>query len=98
MNQRLTDIRRAQLDQLLSGGTNMAGGGTASLPAAQIDGNDFVEAAQAYGLKTDNATLNKIVARVNKGESVREAARNVAQSHAGGGLLKAVAKAAKPTL
>ena len=27
MNQRLTDIRRAQLDQLLSGGTNMAGGG-----------------------------------------------------------------------
>ena len=96
MNQRLTDIRRAQLDQLLSGGTNMAGGGTASLPAAQIDGNDFVEAAQAYGLKTDNATLNKIVARVNKGESVREAARNVAQSHAGGGLLKAVAKAAKP--
>ena len=27
MNQRLTDLRRAQLDQLLSGGTNMAGGG-----------------------------------------------------------------------
>ena len=60
-----------------------AGGGIK--PAAYIDGNEFVEAAQAYGLKTDNATLNKIVDRVNKGESVREAAKNVAQSHAAGG-------------
>jgi len=75
---------------------NKAGGGSVSQPAAQIDGNDFVEAAKAYGLNIDNATLNKIVARVNKGESVREAARNVAQSHAGGGLLKAAVKAAKP--
>jgi hypothetical protein len=60
-----------------------AGGGVK--PAALIDGNEFVEAAQAYGLKTDNATLNKIVDRVNKGESVREAAKNVAESHAAGG-------------
>jgi hypothetical protein len=60
-----------------------AGGGIK--PAAYIDGNEFVEAAQAYGLKTDNATLNKIVDRVNKGESVREAAKNVAESHAAGG-------------
>jgi len=60
-----------------------AGGGVK--PAALIDGSEFVEAAQANGLKTDNATLNKIVDRVNKGESVKEAARNVAQSHAAGG-------------
>ena len=61
-----------------------AAGGSV-MAAANIDGNEFVEAAQAYGLKTDNATLNKIVARVNKGESVRQAAKNVAQSHAAGG-------------
>ena len=61
-----------------------AAGGSV-LPAALIDGNEFYEAAKANGLKTDNATLNKIVDRVNKGESVREAAKNVAQSHAAGG-------------
>ena len=59
--------------------------GGAVLPAALIDGNEFYEAAKANGLKTDNATLNKIVDRVNKGESVKEAAKNVAQSHADGG-------------
>ena len=61
-----------------------AAGGSV-LPAALIDGNEFYEAAKANGLKTDNATLNKIVDRVNKGESVRQAAKNVAQSHAAGG-------------
>jgi len=60
-----------------------AGGGVK--PAALIDGSEFYEAAKANGLKTDNATLNKIVDRVNKGESVKEAAKNVAQSHAAGG-------------
>jgi hypothetical protein len=36
MNQRLTDIRRAQLDQLLSGGTNMAGGGLLKAAAKAV--------------------------------------------------------------
>lgn len=53
--------------------------------AASIDGNEFVKAAQAAGLDTDTATLNKIVVRVNKGESLQAAARSVAQSHAAGG-------------
>lgn len=60
-----------------------AAGGSVS-PAAQIDGDEFVEAAKAYGLSTDNDTLNKIVARVNRGESVREAAKAVAQSRSSG--------------
>ena len=70
-------VWHAMVDKFAAGG--------AAQPAALIDGNDFVKAAQANGLKTDNATLNKIVARVNKGESVQEAAKNVAQSRAKGG-------------
>ena len=70
-------VWHAMVDKFAAGG--------AVQPAALIDGNDFVKAAQANGLKTDNATLNKIVARVNKGESVQEAAKNVAQSRAAGG-------------
>jgi hypothetical protein len=58
-----------------------AAGGAAE-PAAEIKGSEFFEAAQAYGLGTDNETLNMIVDRVNKGESVREAAKNVAESRA----------------
>lgn len=70
-------VWNAMVDKFAAGG--------AAQPAANIDGNDFVKAAQANGLKTDNATLNKIVARVNRGESVQEAAKNVAQSRAAGG-------------
>ena len=70
-------VWHAMVDKFAAGG--------AAQPAANIDGNDFVKAAQANGLKTDNATLNKIVARVNRGESVQEAAKNVAQSRADGG-------------
>ena len=70
-------VWHAMVDKFAAGG--------AAQPAALIDGNDFVKAAQANGLKTDNATLNKIVARVNKGEGVQEAAKNVAQSRAAGG-------------
>jgi hypothetical protein len=70
-------VWHAMVDKFAAGG--------AVQPAALIDGNDFAKAAQANGLKTDNATLNKIVARVNKGESVQEAAKNVAQSRADGG-------------
>jgi hypothetical protein len=73
-------VWHAKVDKFAAGG--------AVQPAALIDGNDFVKAAQANGLKTDNATLNKIVARVNRGESVQEAAKNVAQSRAAGGEVK----------
>jgi len=49
-----------------------------AMPAANIDGNDFVKAAQAVGLSTDKSTLNKIVDLVNQGMSVTEAAKAVA--------------------
>ena len=91
-------VWHAMVDKFAAGG--------AAQPAALIDGNNFVKAAQANGLKTDNATLNKIVARVNKGESVDQAAKNVAQSRAGGGevqmgaggLLKGIVKGAQKVL
>ena len=57
MNQRLTDIRRAQLDQLLSGGTNMAGGGLlkavvkAAKPAAKAVTKVAEAAPQAEALR-----------------------------------------------
>ena len=57
MNQRLTDIRRAQLDQLLSGGTNMAGGGLlksvakAAKPAAKAVTKVVEAAPQAEALR-----------------------------------------------
>lgn len=46
-------------------------------PAAFIGGGQFVRAAAKAGLPTDNATLNKIVALVNKGMTVQDAARKV---------------------
>jgi hypothetical protein len=49
-----------------------------AMPAANIDGNEFVKAAQAVGLSTDKSTLNKIVDLVNQGMSVTEAAKAVA--------------------
>lgn len=70
-------VWHAMVDKFAKGG--------AAQPAALIDGNEFVKAAQANGLKTDNVTLNKIVARVNNGEGVQEAAKNVAQFRADGG-------------
>jgi hypothetical protein len=58
-------------------------------PAAYIDGNDFVVAAQKVGLSTDTGTLNKIVKLVNEGLSVSAAAREVASKKmAKGGLTK----------
>ena len=49
------------------------------LPAAFIDGNDFVMAAKRYGLNDlDERILNKIVNLVNQGETVDSAAKKVA--------------------
>ena len=59
-------------------------GGEVKAPAAQIDGNQFVVAAQKYGLGDDMATLNKMVSLVNQGATVDEAARVLA-----GGVRKA---------
>jgi hypothetical protein len=54
-----------------------AGGG--KLPAAFINGDEFVDAAKRYGLDDlDERILNKIVNLVNQGETVDSAARKVA--------------------
>lgn len=56
-------------------------------PAASIDGNEFVLAAQKVGIPTDTGTLNKIVKLVNEGMSVSAAAKEVAKTKmAKGGL------------
>jgi hypothetical protein len=55
-------------------------GGEVKKPAAYIDGNEFVLAAQKYGIKDSMNNLNKIVDLVNKGLSVDDAARQVADS------------------
>ena len=55
-------------------------GGAVKQPAAYIDGNEFVEAAQKYGIRDSMSNLNMIVNLVNKGLSVDDAARQVADS------------------
>ena len=58
--------------------TRYARGGEV-LPAALIDGDQFVMAAEKYGLNSfDTRILNKIVNLVNQGESVDAAAKKVA--------------------
>jgi len=57
--------------------SRFASGG--KLPAAFIDGDEFVMAAKRYGLNDlDEALLNKIVNLVNQGETVDSAAKKVA--------------------
>jgi len=54
-------------------------GGSVAYPAARMNGDVFVAAAKKYGLDDLNINvLNKIVKRVNAGETVDEAAKNVA--------------------
>jgi len=48
-------------------------------PAASIDGNTFVLAAQKYGLPTDMDSMNRIVNLVNAGMDVESAAKSLAQ-------------------
>jgi hypothetical protein len=53
--------------------------GGETLPAALINGDEFVMAAKKYGLNDlDERILNRIVRLVNKGESVDAAAQKVA--------------------
>ena len=72
--------------------TQYAEGGEVK-PAAKIDGNEFVLAAQKYGLDDlDENLLNKIVNLVNQGKSVDKAAKQVrdeeAKRYAAGGKVK----------
>jgi hypothetical protein len=53
--------------------------GGAILPAARIDGGVFVRAAQAVGLPTTNASLNRIVNLVNQGMTPNQAAKKLAE-------------------
>ena len=62
------------------GAIKKAEGGYLKKPAAYIDGNEFVLAAKKYGIKDSMNNLNKIVELVNKGLSVDDAARQVADS------------------
>jgi hypothetical protein len=68
-----------------------AEGGAIKKPAAYIDGNEFFLAAKKYGIKDSMNNLNKIVDLVNKGLSVDDAARQVADSgmhKAAGGAIR----------
>jgi hypothetical protein len=62
------------------GAVKKAEGGYIKKPAAYIDGNEFVNAAKKYGIKDSMNNLNKIVDLVNKGLSVDDAARQVADT------------------
>jgi hypothetical protein len=73
------------------GGLVKKEGGYIKKPAAYIDGNEFVLAAQKYGIKDSMNNLNKIVDLVNKGLSVDDAAQQVADSgmhKAAGGAIR----------
>jgi hypothetical protein len=80
--------------------TTFAEGGRV-YPAADIDGNEFVLAAQKYGLDDrDTRVLNKIVRLVNQGESVDSAAKKVAMQddkYAEGGEVSRVNEAGNYT-
>jgi hypothetical protein len=62
------------------GAVNKAEGGYLKKPAAYINGDEFVNAAKKYGIKDSMNNLNMIVNLVNKGLSVDDAARQVADS------------------
>jgi len=55
-------------------------GGAVKKPAAYIDGSEFWEAAKKYGIRDSMENLNKIVDLVNKGFTVDDAARQVADT------------------
>jgi hypothetical protein len=54
--------------------------GLLDYPAASMNGDVFVLAAQEAGLGTDIGTLNKIVDLVNQGMSPKQAAKSIATS------------------
>jgi len=73
------------------GAVKKAEGGYLKKPAAYINGDEFVNAAKKYGIKDSMNNLNKIVDLVNKGLSVDDAARQVADTgmhKAAGGAIR----------
>jgi hypothetical protein len=83
IDQQMIDEIRAY-EERMKALTGKKAGGEVKAPAAQIDGNQFVLAAQKYGLDDDMSTLNKMVSLVNRGATVEEAARTLS-----GGVRKA---------
>lgn len=69
-----------QYQEMIKKYTGKKKGGAVKQPAAYIDGNEFVEAAQKYGIRDSMNNLNMIVNLVNKGLTVDDAARQVADS------------------
>ena len=69
-----------QYQEMIKKYTGKKKGGGVKQPAAYIDGNEFVEAAQKYGIRDSMNNLNMIVNLVNKGLTVDDAARQVADS------------------
>jgi len=74
----LTEMQKLGLKK--GGAVKKAEGGYLKKPAAYINGDEFVNAAKKYGIKDSMNNLNKIVDLVNKGLSVDDAARQVADS------------------
>jgi hypothetical protein len=74
----LTEMQKLGLKE--GGAVKKAEGGYLKKPAAYINGDEFVNAAKKYGIKDSMNNLNKIVDLVNKGLSVDDAARQVADS------------------
>jgi hypothetical protein len=73
------------------GAVEKAEGGYLKKPAAYINGDEFVNAAKKYGIKDSMNNLNKIVDLVNKGYTVDDAARQVADTgmhKAAGGAIR----------
>jgi hypothetical protein len=80
-----------QYQEMIKKYTGKKEGGYIKKPAAYINGDEFVDAAKKYGIKDSMNNLNKIVDLVNKGLSVDDAARQVADSgthKAAGGAIR----------
>jgi hypothetical protein len=93
-------VRKARRDD--TDFTQYAEGGMVK-PAANIDGDEFVMAAEKYGLNSsDTGLLNKIVNLVNRGQSVDSAAKQVkdeeSKGYAEGGKVNAAGNYTKPSL
>jgi hypothetical protein len=85
------DYMRRKKFNLKLDNVKKAEGGYIKKPAAYINGDEFVNAAKKYGIKDSMNNLNKIVDLVNKGYTVDDAARQVADTgmhKAAGGAIR----------
>lgn len=72
------EAQRAEAKRLQEFQRNRTGALGATMPAASMGGEVFVKAAEAYGLPTDNDSLNQIVKGVNGGFTPSQAAAQIA--------------------